>query len=99
MVTGRGQRQAPSSTAPQSNSRNQASWQTRQSSGLNPSQSSRGRNVRLQEAGVENGLMFLSCFWNLLCFFLMFIMFFLLFLSYFYYHICFPSLAIRTCFH
>lgn len=78
MVPGRGQRNTSSSTAQPSNSRNQASWQTRQPSSSNPSHSARGHSVRSQEAGAENGLTFLSSFPNLLCFFLMLSFFFFL---------------------
>lgn len=69
MVPGRGQRHtSTSSTVQQSDSRNQASRQTRNTSSSYPSESARGQNARPQEAGAGYGLMILSCLLNLLCF-------------------------------
>ncbi|KAI3451633.1 hypothetical protein Pfo_008298 [Paulownia fortunei] len=61
-VPGRGQgHTSSSSSAQQSNSRNQGAWQTGHSSGSYPSQSSRGYNSRSHEAGAQDGESSIPC--------------------------------------
>ncbi|KAG8383914.1 hypothetical protein BUALT_Bualt04G0063600 [Buddleja alternifolia] len=61
-VPGRGQGQASSSSsAQQSNSRSQGAWQTAHSASSYPSQSSRGRNARPQEAATRDGESSIPC--------------------------------------